>query len=311
MTTAVELKELHRTFGATVAVDHLTFSIPAGEICGFVGANGAGKTTTFRMLATLLSPSAGTATVCGHDIRSAPQEVRRRIGFMPDRLPLWQNLTVDDYLQFIGAAYGLPAAQVRSTADELLHLVDLTEKKQTLTSALSRGMQQRLSLARALIHDPQVLILDEPASGLDARARIELRDSIRTLAAHGKTVLISSHILTELADICTSIVIVEKGTLVTAGPTADLVRAVQPHPELRIAPKADAERCLQVLQGIDGIADARLDGDVIRAQWQGDPQQVNSVLVTLIGAGLDITEFQLSDGTLENAFLRLTKGEVQ
>ncbi len=220
----VEARGLTKRYGAFVALDDLDLRIGSGVVFGFIGPNGAGKTTTLRILATLLEQTSGEAWVAGHSVAREPQAVRRAIGYMPDSFGVYDNMKVWEYLDFFAATYGIERRRRLGLIDDLLALVDLGEKKDGYVEALSRGMKQRLCLARALVHDPQLLLLDEPASGLDPRARIELRALLRQLGALGKTVIVSSHILTELADMCDEVGIIERGRLLAAGPVSDLLR---------------------------------------------------------------------------------------
>ncbi len=227
MTPVVEVRGLTKGYGPFLALDDLNLSIEPGVVFGFIGPNGAGKTTSMRILATLLEPSSGEAWVGGYSVTRQPKQVRQILGYMPDNFGVYDNMKVWEYLDFFAAAYGLPRGRRLGLIDDLLALVDLTEKRDSYVDALSRGMKQRLCLARTLVHDPQLLILDEPASGLDPRARVELRALLRQLGALGKTVIVSSHILTEMADICDHVGIIERGRLLAAGPIADLLRQVQ------------------------------------------------------------------------------------
>ena len=214
---AIETSGLTKRYGTLNAVDDLVLKVPRGSIYGLIGPNGAGKSTTFSMIATLLRPTSGSLTVLGHDPASAPREVRRQLGYMPDVLGVYDNLRVDEYLQFFAASYRVPRKEWPGLVDGLLELVDLNVKSTSLVNSLSRGMKQRLSLARTLVHDPELLVLDEPASGLDPRARVELRDTLRQLNQMGKTIIVSSHILAELEEMCTEVAIMEAGKLLASG----------------------------------------------------------------------------------------------
>src|SRR5689334_7152509 len=215
---AVQTIGLTRHYGTMVALNHLDLTVNRGDLFGFIGSNGAGKTTTLRILATFLAPSAGTAKILGHDVVSDADAVRHIIGYMPDFFGVYKDMEVTEYLDFFGACYKIPSAQRERTVNDVLELVGLTEKKGAIIGALSRGMQQRLGLARVLIHDPQVLLLDEPASGLDPRARIEMMAILQELQKLGKTIIISSHILSELQTLCNRVAIIEKGQLIYSGP---------------------------------------------------------------------------------------------
>ena len=219
---AVSIGGLHKRFGKFTAVDGLSLEVPAGSVYGLIGPNGAGKTTTFAVIASLVSPSSGSVSVLGHDPVASPREVRRVLGYMPDTLGVYADLDVDEYLRFFAAAYKIPARAHPSLLDGLLELVALESKRTARVDSLSRGMKQRLSLARALIHDPEVLILDEPASGLDPRARTELRALLAQLSEMGKTIVISSHILAEIEDVCSHIAIMQSGRILASGRTAEV-----------------------------------------------------------------------------------------
>ena len=222
MSPAVSVRRLTKQYGRTVAVGGIDLDIGVGEIFGLVGPNGAGKTTTMRMLATLLEPTSGEARVWGLDVRRQPNSVRRVIGFMPDTFGVYDDMRVWEYLDFFARMYVIPAKERKRTVDDLLDLVDLSAKREEYVHALSRGMQQRLCLAHALVHDPNVLLLDEPASGLDPRARAELRELLRTLRSLGKTIVISSHILPELEELCTGVAIIDRGSVLAAGSMAQI-----------------------------------------------------------------------------------------
>jgi ABC-2 type transport system ATP-binding protein len=249
MPAIVQTRDLTRRYGNTLALDHLNLEIPPGAIFGFIGPNGAGKTTTMRILTTLLAPTSGEAWVAGRSVLKEPLEVRKMVGFMPDFFGVYDNMRVWEYLDFFGRAYGVAPTRRSTMIGELLDLVDLGHKRDDFVMGLSRGMKQRLSLARTMIHDPALLILDEPASGLDPRARIELRELLKELRALGKTVMISSHILTELAEMCTHIAIIERGKLLASGDVETILRSLQPHRTLEIRILDGAEHAEALLRG--------------------------------------------------------------
>src|SRR5690349_4430087 len=259
MPAIVETRNLTRRFGSMVALDQLNLEIPQGAIFGFIGPNGAGKTTTMRILTTLLPASGGEAWVAGHSVLKDPRGVRKVVGFMPDFFGVYDNMKVWEYLDFFGRSYSVTAARRAAMIGELLNLVDLGHKRDEFVMTLSRGMKQRLSLARTMIHDPALLILDEPASGLDPRARIELRELLKELRALGKTVMISSHILTELAEMCTHIAIIERGHLLAAGDVQTILRSLQPHRTLELRVLDGAERAAALLHEHAGVLDVRRD----------------------------------------------------
>lgn len=259
MPAIVETRNLTRVYGSMIALDQLTLTIPDGAIYGFIGPNGAGKTTTMRILTTLLKPSSGEAWVAGTSVLRDPRAARRVVGFMPDYFGVYDNMKSWEYLDFFGRANGVPADRRARLIPEVLELVDLGHKRDDYVMGLSRGMKQRLSLARTMMHDPRLLILDEPASGLDPRARIELRELLKELRALGKTIMISSHILTELAEMCTHIAIIERGRLLAAGGVDEIMRSLQPHRTLEIRVLNNLELAMRICRDSDGVLHVRLD----------------------------------------------------
>lgn len=323
MAMIVETTDLTRRYGETLALDHLNLQIPEGTIFGFIGPNGAGKTTTMRILTTLLTPSSGEARVAGLSLSDNPTNVRKVVGFMPDYFGVYENMKAWEYLDFFGRAYHIPASRRASLIDELLALVDLSHKRDAYVMGLSRGMSQRLSLARTMIHDPQLLILDEPASGLDPRARIELRELLKELRALGKTIMISSHILTELAEMCTHIAIIEHGRLLASGDVDSILRSLQPHRTIEVrvlTPVADAEA---LLRSMPTVLDVRPSTDqpvvaegaedrptTLLVDYTGDERGLGDLLSRLIGQGVIITRFTEQANDLEDIFMRVTKGII-
>src|SRR5512145_1202161 len=253
MAAIVETHNLTQRYGLTLALNQLNLQIPEGAIFGFIGPNGAGKTTTMRILTTLLQPTSGEARVAGHSVLQHTRAVRQLVGFMPDFFGVYDNMKAWEYLDFFGRAYGIPPHRRSTMIGELLELVDLGHKRDDLVMALSRGMKQRLSLARTMVHDPKLLILDEPASGLDPRARIELRELLKELRTLGKTIMISSHILTELAEMCTHIAIIERGHLLASGEVQKILRSLQPHRTIEIRVLAEVKRAQELLQQASGV----------------------------------------------------------
>ncbi len=315
---------LKRYFADVKAVDDISFQVKSGEIYGFVGPNGAGKTTTMRILATLDEPSAGDALLDGVSVVQQPERARRAIGYMPDHLPAHRDLTVDDYLDFFARAYGLRGRRRRRTVASTQEFTNLTGIRDRLIHALSKGMKQRLSLARALVHDPGVLILDEPAAGLDPRARIELRELLLTLAGQGKAVLISSHILTELSEICHGAVILEHGKVVRAGSIRELLRAEEQHTIVRVRVLETADRpagdrgrpgggqteLLKALLSAPGVEAARPAGGELEVELTGGEAAAAELLGRLVEAGFPVVEFRPRRGGLEEVFMSVTRGEV-
>src|SRR5512140_348065 len=260
---AVQTLGLTRTFGALKALDKLDLTVNKGDLFGFIGSNGAGKTTTLRILATFLAPSAGTAQILGRDLLSEADAVRHVIGYMPDFFGVYKDMEVTEYLDFFGACYKIPTAQREKTVNDVLELVGLSEKKGSLIGALSRGMQQRLGLARVLIHDPQLLLLDEPASGLDPRARIEMMAILQELQKMGKTIIISSHILSELQTLCNRVAIIEKGKLIYSGPVQGVRDQMSQGRVVWVRVSSDQAKAIELLKGRPEIAEvAAADGEI-------------------------------------------------
>ena len=311
----IELLNLHKQFGATRAVDDVSFSFTSGQIVGFVGPNGAGKTTTMRMLATLDEPTSGDIRLDGVSIVEEPERARQAIGYMPDALPTHRDMTVHEYLDFFARAYGLKSAKRTAVIASVEDFTNLTGIRDKTLFALSKGMKQRVSLARALLHDPSILVMDEPAAGLDPRARIELRELLRVLAVQGKAILISSHILTELAEICDAAVFIERGKLLRYGAIDQLMNghstelATQRNVVIRVLQSAD--ECQRLLLEMPGIESARLAGDELFVTIAGDDEACANVLAALIGRGVRVVEFKLQRANLEEIFLNVTQGAVQ
>ena len=286
----IEARGLTKHYGSLKALDHVDLEIPRGSIFGIIGPNGAGKSTAFLILATLLTPTAGWARVCGHSPIDQPEMVRRRMGYMPDVMGVYENLTVKEYLAFHAATYHIEKREWPSLVDGLLELVDLDVKRGTIVDDLSRGMKQRLSLARALIHDPELLILDEPASGLDPRARIELRELLLQLQDMGKTVVISSHILAELQQICSAVGVIEAGRLLAHGPPSQILAQL------------GVGRSVRVRFG---------DGSVEEFPVAGDDEQQALLRKLIVDDERPVLEFTTVDKNLEDLFLQITQGIVQ
>jgi len=287
---AVEATALSKQYGTLQAVDELELRVPVGSIFGLIGPNGAGKSTTFSMLATLLRPTTGSLSVLGHDPTSEPREVRKRLGYMPDVLGVYDNLRVDEYLQFFAASYHVPRKQWPGLVGGLLELVDLDVKASALVNSLSRGMKQRLSLARTLVHDPDLLVLDEPASGLDPRARVELRETLRHLNALGKTIIVSSHILAELEEMCTAVAIMEAGKLLASGTPR------------QILDQLGAARTV-VVRFADGSSETFPVAD--------DAEQVALLRRLAADEARPLLELREEHRGLEHVFLSITQGIVQ
>jgi ABC-2 type transport system ATP-binding protein len=307
----IRARGLTKRYGRRLtALDQLDMDVPTGAIYGFIGQNGAGKTTTIRTLATLIAPDAGSAEVAGIDVLRHPAQARARIGYMPDFFGVYDDLKVDEYLEFYAHLHGVGGPGLPKLRDKLLELVDLTAKRGEYVSALSRGMQQRLCLARALIHDPDVLLLDEPASGLDPIARVDMRELLKELGRMGKTILISSHILSELTDLCTHVGIVSNGRMLRQGPLAEVLWAVErPGYVLRVL--EPAEQAARVLQEMPTFGAIHVDDETqdVHFHCEGGPEVAAQAVAAVVGAGLHLTRFGEAEGSLEAAFVRLAREE--
>jgi ABC-2 type transport system ATP-binding protein len=308
---AVRTVGLTRAYGPMLALNALDLTVNRGDLFGFIGSNGAGKTTTLRILATFLAPTSGQASVLGHDVVRDADAVRHVIGYMPDFFGVYKDMEVTEYLDFFGACYKIPATQREKTVNDVLELVGLSEKKGALIGALSRGMQQRLGLARVLIHDPQLLLLDEPASGLDPRARIEMMAILQELQRLGKTIIISSHILSELQTLCNRVAIIEKGKLIYAGPVQGVRDQMSSGLVVWVRVAADTNRAVELLKARPEVAEvAPVDGR-IKVQMINHDTDHSFVADTLVRAGLKLTGLQEDELGLEEVFLRVTRGETQ
>jgi ABC-2 type transport system ATP-binding protein len=307
----VEVRNLRREYGALVAVKDLSLSLEPGEIFGFIGPNGAGKTTTIKILATLLEPTSGIARVDGIDVTENPEEVRARIGYMPDTFGVYDDFKVWEYLDFFAASYRVPKVDRPGLIDLVLDLTNLSVKKDGYVESLSRGMKQRLCLARTLVHNPKLLLLDEPASGLDPRARIEIKELLKELRAMGKTIIVSSHILPELADFCTSVGIIERGELIVAGPIDKIMHEVLGGRVLEIrVPESDRAQATAVLQDVAHVRGVTVVGETLRVDYDGTLDDQSEVLLALIQHNVRVQSFAEQDTDLEDIFLRVTKGLV-
>lgn len=316
MATIIEIQGLGKQYGSLVALNDLNLTIEEGTVFGFIGPNGAGKTTTMRILTTLLKPSQGKAWVAGCSVTDDPKGVRRAIGYMPDFFGVYEDMKVWEYLDFFAACYDIPPVTRPAMINDLLSLVDLGHKKDAFVESLSRGMKQRLCLARTLAHDPQVLILDEPASGLDPRARIEIRELLRELKNMGKTIFFSSHILSEVADICDSIGIIEAGRLIAYGDMEQMKKQLRPHRLMQVRVLGGVEPLIEGLmretavQAITTAAEAEIPPDTVQFDFTGNDQELSQLLATLIGRGIPVVAFSEKTGDLEDVFLQVTKGIV-
>ena len=310
-TPMLRAEGLVKTYGRTRALNGLSLHVPRGSIYGFVGPNGAGKTTTLRILATLLAPEGGEAWVDGRLLTADPAAVRSKIGFMPDFFGVYDNLTVSEYLDFYAAAYGVPVAESRRTNAELLELVDLAPKRDDFVENLSRGMKQRLGLARCLVHNPQVLLLDEPASGMDPRARYEMREIVKELQRMGKTVLVSSHILLELAEMCSHIGIIQDGRLLREGPVHAILGSLKGARSVRIGIMGEVAPAVAVLHGQPGVSDIVPTDDGLEVTFAGDDAATAALLRALVEAGIPVLHFARATSSLEEIFMQLTENDDQ
>jgi ABC-2 type transport system ATP-binding protein len=308
---AVQTSGLSRVFGSMSALSGLDLTVNKGDLFGFIGSNGAGKTTTLRILATFLAPSSGSAKVLGHDVVRDADAVRHVIGYMPDFFGVYKDMEVTEYLDFFGACYKIPTAQREKTVNDVLELVGLSEKKGALIGALSRGMQQRLGLARVLIHDPQLLLLDEPASGLDPRARIEMMAILQELQRLGKTIIISSHILSELQTLCNRVAIIEKGKLIYSGPVQGVRDQMSQGRVVWVRVSSDQAAAIEMLKGRPEVKEvAAVDGE-LKITLASDDADHSIVADVLVRGGARLIELREDEIGLEEVFMRVTRGETQ
>ena len=306
----IETKNLSKNFGDLAAVADLNLTIEDGDIFGFIGPNGAGKTTTMRILVTLLEPTRGQAFINGLDVSKNGKKVRRLVGYMPDFMGVYDDLKVFEYLEFFAAAFSIERKRRKSIVEGVLELTDLQSKRSAAVDSLSRGMQQRLGLARVLIHDPKVLILDEPASGLDPRARIEIRELLRELKRMGKTIMISSHILSELEEICDHIGIIEHGRLVFSGTLEEIRPKLGIQSKVRVKVLNKQDKAVELLSALPQIREVQALGEYIAVTFH-DGQETDGIIARiLVNGGVDIISLQPEQFKLDDAFLKLTKGIV-
>jgi ABC-2 type transport system ATP-binding protein len=304
----IKTENLTKKYGDLFAIKSIDLDLQQGDLFGFIGPNGAGKTTTMRIIATLLEPSWGEAYVCGHSIYNEPAEIRRLVGYMPDFFGVYDDMKVIEYLEFFAAAYRINGPARRQKCDEMLNTVDLDFKRDAFANTLSRGQTQRLGLARVLLHDPQVLLLDEPLSGLDPRARIEMRNLMRQLGKTGKTIIVSSHILPELADICNKIGIIDKGELQVSAEVSDVMKQVREKTVLliRVTDRvAAAAELLQEHELVDAVAMG--DGELV-VTLTGQIDDYSALADLLVRHGFNIVKFCVEEVSLESAFMTLTRG---
>ncbi len=304
----IQTQDLTKAYGDLHALHNLTLELEEGDLFGFIGPNGSGKTTTMRILATLLQPTWGEAYVCGHSIYTHPKEIRRLIGYMPDFFGVYDDMKVIEYLDFFAAAYRIRGPKRRKVCDDVLDLVELGYKRDAFVTSLSRGMTQRLGLARVLLHDPQVLILDEPASGLDPRARVEIRGLLKQLRKLGKTIMVSSHILPELADICNKVGIIERGELLVCAEVSEVMRKVRNRTllNIRVAEKTETAAKLLETSPLVELVDVR--EETINVTLAEHVTDYSELATLLFEAGYRLRLFREDEINLETAFMTLTKG---
>ncbi len=307
----IETNQLTKRYGDLIAVNNINLKLSEGDVFGFIGPNGSGKTTTMRMLATLLTPDYGEAYVCGKSIYTNPQEIRRLVGFMPDFFGVYDDMTVIEYLEFFAAAYRINGPARRKVCEDKLELVDMAFKRDAMVNQLSRGQTQRIGLARVLLHEPQVLLLDEPASGLDPRARIEIRNLLKKLGEMKKTIIVSSHILPELADVCTRVGMIEKGVLIIDGDVDEVMRKARRSILLLIRVKERTEAAAALLEQHDGVQSLEIKNGTIMATLNSDVLDYSELPTLLLESGFKLTLFREEEVNLETAFMELTKGLVQ
>jgi ABC-2 type transport system ATP-binding protein len=308
----IETRKLTKRYGNLIAVNHVDLNLDEGDVFGFIGPNGSGKTTTMRMLATLLNPDYGEAYVCGRSIYTHPAEIRRLVGYMPDFFGVYDDMKVIEYLEFFAAAYRINGPGRRKICEEKLELVDMTFKRDAMVNQLSRGQTQRIGLARVLLHEPQVLLLDEPASGLDPRARIEIRQLLKRLGEMNKTVMVSSHILPELADVCNKVGMIERGELFVNGRVDEVMQQVRQAIVLHVRVTGDADQAARLVEQHSDVASVRTEsGGLLVITLNRGVHDYSFLPTELVAAGYRLTLFREEELNLETAFMELTRGLVQ
>ena len=307
----LEVDGLVRHFGGVHAVDDVSFSVARGQVLGFIGPNGAGKTTTMRILATLDTPQGGDARVGGYSVVDDPEQVRRMMGFMPDYAGVYANTTVEEYLDFFARAHDLRGETRRKAVEHIIEFMSIGELRDRHVESLSKGLKQRVALGRAIIHNPDVLILDEPAANLDPRARIELRTLIRELAADGKAILLSSHILTELSEMCDAVTVIERGRILAAGPVEEILQRLRPRRRLSVRLAGASDRLERFLVEQPGVSNVHEAGPCIEFEFEGGDDEQVQLVSRLIAAGFPVLEFAAHSAGLEDLFIEITEGRVQ
>ncbi|MAG92827.1 MAG: multidrug ABC transporter ATP-binding protein [Planctomycetaceae bacterium] len=307
----IETRKLTKRYGDLIAVNQIDLKLDEGDVFGFIGPNGSGKTTTMRMIATLLNPDHGEAYVCGKSIYTHPQEIRRLVGYMPDFFGVYDDMTVLEYLEFFAATYRINGPDRRKICEEKLELVDMSFKRDAMVNQLSRGQTQRIGLARVLLHEPQVLLLDEPASGLDPRARIEIRNLLKRLGELKKTVIVSSHILPELADVCTRVGMIEKGNLIVDGNVDEVMRKARQTIVLHVAVQENEEKAAALLEQHELVDSVAIDKGLLQVSLVQDVLDYSALPTLLVENGFRLRLFREEEVNLETAFMELTRGLVQ
>ena len=307
----IETRKLTKRYGNLIAANEIDLKLEEGDVFGFIGPNGSGKTTTMRMIATLLNPDYGEAYVCGKSIYTHPQEIRRLVGYMPDLFGVYDDMTVIEYLEFFAAAYRINGPKRRQICEEKLELVDMAFKRDAMVNELSRGQTQRIGLARVLLHEPQVLLLDEPASGLDPRARIEIRNLLKRLGEMHKTIIVSSHILPELADVCTRVGMIEKGILIVDGYVHEVMRKAREALLLHVRVQGNPDKAAALIEQLDGISAVSIQKEIIHVTLKKDVLDYSFLPTALVQAGFQLHLFREEEVNLETAFMELTKGKQQ
>lgn len=307
----LSIKNLNKSYGRFQAVTDLSLQVPEGEIFGFVGPNGAGKTTTMKIMCGLLQATSGEITLDNVDVMKHSKKIKEKIGYMPDFFGVYDDLKVSEYLEFYSSIYNIKGAERKKITDDLLELVDLGHKREAYVDSLSRGMKQRLCLARSLVHNPRLLVLDEPASGMDPRARVEMKDILKNLKSMGKTIIISSHILPELAELCTSIGIIDKGRMVISGSVSEIMQQVYSKKVIRIKVMEKVEEAVTLLSEYPFIDKLVSGEDTIQAGFEGDEVDMGRVLRELVNRGIPVVSFAQMDGNLEDIFMKVTRGDEE
>ena len=302
------INNLYKAYGRFLAVNNLSLHIPAGDLFGFVGPNGAGKTTTIRIVCGLLKASAGTVSINGIDAMRSKKEIKKQIGYVPDFFGVYDNLKVKEYMEFYGSMYGMYTRDITKISDDLLDLVNLADKKEVYVDTLSRGMKQRLCVARALIHNPNLLILDEPSSGLDPRARVEMKELLMNLNSMGKTIVISSHILSELSEMCNSIGIMNRGNLVAAGRIEEIMQQVGGRNRIIISVSQNMDAAVRIARENASVQVESIRENELIISHSGTDQEICQMIAQMIAQEIILTGFKKEEVNLESLFMQLTGG---